>query len=221
MDAKTGGKQGEAQITELLALADAPDNLEARELLQLAMNHASFALSYGHRPPQQAYRRLAMAAWEMRAAIRELLGYKFKMHEDWREITVYLPPLLQQVEEQARFYSQSKPRRGQPAKEDKSIIVWLALDFYREHGSRKPSANPTNPFPKFAECFYRAVKGKEVEGSLDYYIRRAINRSKRPIKRSDESSNVLVAYYRSIKTAQASRKEINPEKRSAKRLDEL
>jgi hypothetical protein len=64
-------------------------------------------------------------------------------------------------------------KRGKPERRGELAIVFYALEFFCRHSARKPSNDPKNPFPVFAERFYETITGTEPR-NLDWQIRQVL-----------------------------------------------
>jgi hypothetical protein len=160
-------------LEELLKLAGVPDNPQTREDLQGEFEDAGAELCLCRPIPGRVYRTVETAARRMQDALHEITRYN--------DLAWWDPELEKQLQAVEKRAQAERGRRGQPPKEDKQIAAGCALTFFLKHGSRKPSADPKNPFHEFAEAFYGAVTGKEIEvGGLDHHIRKALelNRNK-------------------------------------------
>jgi hypothetical protein len=83
---------------------------------------------------------------------------------------INIEPLLRAT----TLYARRRRRgRGAPGKLGKEAVVFYAEEFFRRHSPKKPSADPKNRFPEFAERFYQVVTKTEPDG-LDRQIRKAL-----------------------------------------------
>ena len=88
--------------------------------------------------------------------------------------------LLLAFQAHARKLRLRNKKRGQPKKEDKLAIVSYAANFFSTHSPHKLSTDVQNPFRNFAERFYEAVSGTEIEPeALGWQIREAVRAIRR------------------------------------------
>jgi hypothetical protein len=154
-------------LGELLQLACADDNQQAREDLQHALDWAYECSKFEGAPPR-VHKKIEITASKLKAAIAELEHYE----SNYGNLTLGLTERMEAIRTMARA---QLGKRGPRGKLDKLAAVQLALDFFSQHSDSDPSTDFNNPFRKFAEAFYRAAIGSEIEsGKLEHHIRKVL-----------------------------------------------
>src|SRR5262245_3962598 len=142
-------------VADLLKCAGIPDNSQSqsqlRETLRNASNFCRFARMEQCRVPQKAYTKAAAAAKALLSAMRELNRYTRRRAErsvgpgeldvapdDWLKeedrsgAEYYVEKVLAAVNKRSPDFAGSSPKRGQPPKRAKAIVVGQALGFLRD-----------------------------------------------------------------------------------------
>jgi hypothetical protein len=197
-------------VAALLKCANIPGNSETqsqlREKLLNASRYYRFATAQQHQIPQKAYNKAATAAKALLNAMDELNRYArprvkpragpdgleidtdeldWLKESDRHDAQCCVKKVLAAVERGSPDFTGS-PRRGQPPKRAKAIVVAQALIYLENYAPGSALRNwpakmrLSNKYLEFVELFYETATGEEdARGKLEWQIREWLERQRR------------------------------------------